>query len=115
MFLFLNLIALGGGPLLTGWFIDRLGELQFTGHGGGHGLWSAFTGLFGAGGHDFVRACPGGIAPVGAAAAEGFACHTTLVTATRQGILITIFFYAWGSLHYFLASVGLTRRMAVAN
>ncbi len=114
MFLFLNLIALGGGPLLTGWFIDRLGELQFTGHGAPN-LWNAFTGLFGAGGNAFARACPGGVAPSGASVAASLACHMTLVTATRQGILITIFFYAWGSLHYFLASIGLTRRMARAG
>lgn len=111
MFLFLNLIALGGGPLLTGWFIDRLGEWHFTGHQGG-GLWAAFIGLFGAGGHAFAQACPGGLAPRGSSAAAGAACHAALVTATRQGILITVFFYAWGALHYLLASFGLAKRMA---
>jgi predicted MFS family arabinose efflux permease len=114
MFLFLNLIALGGGPLLTGWFIDRLGELHFTGRSGAD-LWSAFTGLFGAGGDDFARACPGGVAIKGAGAAAGVACHGALVTATRQGILVTVFFYAWGALHYLLASFGLAKRMARPN
>jgi predicted MFS family arabinose efflux permease len=114
MFLFLNLIALGGGPLLTGWFIDRLGEWHFTGHHGGS-LWSAFIGLFGAGGQTFTNACPGGLAPKGSAAAASEACHTALVIATRQGILITVFFYAWGALHYLLASFGLAKRLAEAR
>lgn len=111
MFLFLNLIALGGGPLLTGWFIDRLGEWHFAGHQGGD-LWSAFKGLFGANGHAFTRDCPGGLAPKGAPASAGAACHAALVIATRQGILITVFFYAWGALHYLLASFGLAKRLA---
>ena len=114
MFLFLNLIALGGGPLLTGWFIDRLAELHFTGHGG-QNLWSAFTGLFGAGGNEFAHACPGGLAPKGATPAAGVACHDALVVATRQGILITVFFYLWGGFHYLLASFGLERRMKEAR
>jgi MFS family permease len=113
MFLFLNLIALGGGPLLTGWFIDRLGEMHFTGHAGGS-LVSAFTGLFSAGGQAFAQACPGGIAPAGADAAAQDACHGALVAATRQGILLTVFFYAWGALHYLLASLGMARKMAAA-
>jgi hypothetical protein len=113
MFLFLNLIALGGGPLLTGWFIDRLGEMHFTGHAGGS-LVSAFTGLFSAGGQAFAQACPGGIAPAGADAAAQDACHGALVAATRQGILLTVFFYAWGALHYLLASFGMARKMAAA-
>jgi predicted MFS family arabinose efflux permease len=115
MFLFLNLIALGGGPLLTGWFIDRLGELHFTHAAGGNGLWSAFIGLFGAGGHDFTSACPGGLAPKGAPGGLGAACHSALVAATRQGILITVFFYAWGAFHYLLASIGLAERLARAR
>jgi MFS family permease len=111
MFLFLNLIALGGGPLLTGWIIDRLGQLHFT-SGAGLSLGSAFLGLFGAGGHAFTTACPGGLAPKGAPATLAGACHSALVLATRQGILITVFFYAWGAFHYLLASFGLARRLA---
>ncbi|HEY2051921.1 MAG TPA: MFS transporter [Caulobacteraceae bacterium] len=114
MFLFLNLIALGGGPLLTGWFIDHLAELHFTG-AGGQNLWSAFLGLFGASGSDFAHACPGGLAPKGAPPTAGAACHDALVAATRQGILITVFFYLWGALHYLLANFGLARRLAVAS
>ena len=30
-----------------------------------------------------------------------------LVTATRQGILVTVLFYGWGAFHYLLASFGL--------
>ncbi|HSZ53138.1 MAG TPA: MFS transporter [Caulobacteraceae bacterium] len=114
MFLFLNLIALGGGPLLTGWFIDRLGEWHFSGHGG-EGLWSAFAGIFKASGDAFAHGCPGGLAPKGAPASAAAACHTALVTATRQGILVTVLFYGWGALHYLLASFGLARRLATAS
>jgi MFS family permease len=115
LFLFLNIIALGGGPLLTGWLIDRLGQWRFAGGGaGGEGLWAAFNGLFAAaaGGHAFVRDCPGGVAPKAAASALAAACRGALVTGTRQGILLTVLFYAWGAFHYLLASFGLAKRLA---
>ena len=35
--------------------------------------------------------------------------------ATRQGILVTIGFYAWGAVHYLLASFGMAARMAKAD
>lgn len=57
LYVFLNVIALGGGPLFTGWMIDR----------------------FAAGG-------------------------SALALATRHGLLVTVFFYGWASLHYFAAT-----------
>jgi hypothetical protein len=57
LYICLNVIALGGGPLFTGWAIDR-----FAAHG----------------------------AP--------------LAAATRHGLLLTLFFYTWASIHYFAAA-----------
>jgi MFS family permease len=99
LFLFLNIIALGGGPLLTGWLIDHFAQARFAG----------------AGGQAFIHACPGGAAPKGAAAAAVAACQAALVGGTRQGILVTVLFYAWGSFHYLLASFGLAKRLARAE
>ncbi|HWE98998.1 MAG TPA: MFS transporter [Caulobacteraceae bacterium] len=112
MFLFLNLIALGGGPLLTGALIDAFAQFHFT-HAGPAGLTSAVHDLLAArtGAH-FASACPGGGAPKGSPAALAARCHGALVAATRQGILVTVLFYLWGSFHYFLAAIGLEKRMA---
>ncbi len=93
LFLFLNIIALGGGPLFTGWVIDRLAQGMF--HGG-----------------SFAALCPGGVAPHGASLQQAASCKTALLGGTRQGILVTIVFYVWGSLHYFLAAPGLAKRLA---
>ncbi|MDE2357180.1 MAG: MFS transporter [Alphaproteobacteria bacterium] len=122
MFLFLNLIALGGGPLLTGLIIDHLAQVHFLAQthftsAGGGGLLAGLAQLFAAApahGASFAHLCPGGAAPAGASAARAAACHGALVTATRQGILITALFYAWGSLHYVLAAFGLQTRLAEA-
>jgi len=93
LFLFLNIIALGGGPLFTGWVIDHLAQ-----------------GLFHAGA--FATQCPGGAAPHGSTATLAAQCKTALLGGTRQGIVVTIGFYVWGAVHYFLASFGLAKRMA---
>jgi MFS family permease len=115
MLLFLNIIALGGGPLFTGWLIDLLDQQHFAHPGGSFA--QAVAGLF-RGGHDAVRfsvECPGGRAPAGAAAALAGQCHSVEALATRQGILITIGFYVWGAFHYLLASFGLARRLEAAR
>jgi MFS family permease len=57
LYVFLNVIALGGGPVFIGWMIDR-----------------------------FVS--------------DGSA----LALATRHGLSVALIFYAWASLHYFLAA-----------
>jgi MFS family permease len=114
MLLFVNIIALGGGPLFTGWMIDRLAQFYFTHHDQRHIL-PALGGLFG---HPprpdavFATQCPGGAAPRGAAGGLAGACHGALVIATRQGIVVTIVFYLWGAAHYLLGSFGLARRLA---
>jgi hypothetical protein len=115
LFLFLNLIALGGGPLLTGVIIDRLAQSHFAQSGLGGGLGAALIGLFRhapAAAMSFAKACPGGVAPHGSGAALAAQCKGALITATRQGILVTALFYAWGSLHYFLAAIGLAKHLA---
>jgi hypothetical protein len=114
MLLFVNIIALGGGPLFTGWMIDLFAQFYFT-HAGEHHILPALQGLFGHApptGQGFSARCPGGMAPKGAARALAGACHVALVTATRQGIVLTILFYVWGAFHYLLAAFGLARRLA---
>ena len=101
MFLFLNIIALGGGPIFTGWIIDRFAQFDFS-HRGRHGLLTALSGMFGGGGTgaNFGAQCPGGIAPTGSTVVQVIHCSRAEAGATRQGILVTIGFYAWGAVHY---------------
>ena len=116
MFLFLNLIALGGGPLFTGWLIDHFGQVFFA-HGGDRGPLAGLAGLFNgqAGGHEYLTACPGGHAPAGSPAALGAQCHTALVGSTRWGVIVTFFFYLWAAFHYLLGSIGLTKALERAR
>jgi predicted MFS family arabinose efflux permease len=117
MFLFLNIIGLGGGPLFVGWLIDALAQFDFS-HPGGHHLLTTLAGLPGQSpvhGAGFATQCPGGKAPAGAALALAGQCKAALIDATRQGILVTLAFYAWGAVHYLLASFGLARRLAQAS
>lgn len=117
MFLFLNIIALGGGPFFTGWIIDRFAQFDFT-HPGPHRFLGALYGAVvdGAqGAMRFTAVCPGGVAPAGSPVDLPFRCQSVEAVATRQGILVTIGFYAWGAVHYLLASFGLAERMAMAD
>ncbi len=113
MLLCANLIALGGGPLFTGWIIDMFAQFNFT-HAGEHHVLPAIQGMFDHAPADqhFATQCPGGAAPKGAPAPLVMLCHASLVTATRQGILVTAGFYVWGALHYLLACFGLAKRLA---
>jgi MFS family permease len=116
MLLFLNIIALGGGPVFVGWLIDRLGEFHFT-QPGPHPFLATITSALGAGGtgSHFATACPGGLAPKGADVSMMLQCHAAEASATRQGIVAAIGFYAWGAVHYVLASFGLGRRLAAVG
>ncbi|HEY1560370.1 MAG TPA: MFS transporter [Caulobacteraceae bacterium] len=116
MLLFLNIIALGGGPLFAGWMIDVLGQFHFA-HPGPHGFLAAVGGALSSdhGAMSFATACPGGHAPAHAAAALAAQCTAAEGLATRQGILVTIGFYAWGAIHYMLATFGLGKRLAEAR
>jgi hypothetical protein len=110
LFLFLNIIALGGGPLFTGWIIDLFAQSHF------HATALARAGLTkvlpnGSGSVQFAKLCPGGLAARGAAPALAALCKPSLIWATRQGILVTILFYAWGAFHYLLGAFGLAKRL----
>ncbi len=116
LFLFLNLIALGGGPPLTGWLIDQFAQFNFT-HAGPHSILDAAARVFlhgEAAGRQFQDLCPGGIPSKAAAPALTAACHPTLVRATQEGLLVTFLFYGWGALHYFLASFTLAKDLRKA-
>lgn len=114
MFFFLNFIGLGGGPLITGWVIDHFAAFHFA-HPDQPGLWAAISGFFGSSGAAFQHACPGGLAPKGAGAAAGAACHGALVLATRQGVIVAYAVSVWGAAHYLLAAPGLKRALAEAR
>ena len=116
LFLFLNLIALGGGPPFTGWLIDQFAQYNFA-HPGLHPIWSSLGRMFAhseAAGHAFADLCPGGAPKKGVASALTAACKPTLVRATREGLIVTFFFYGWGALHYFLASLTLAKDLRKA-
>jgi MFS family permease len=96
VYISLSVIALGLGQLFTGWAIDRFADF------------SPALGI------PFALACPGGSAPPGATPAAQLLCHTTLEHATRAGLLLTVVFFAWAALHYFLAAFGLARSLRAA-
>ena len=111
LFFFLNLIALGGGPVFTGWLIDHLAQYNFN-TPDASGVISALFNSFGAAGPlDFAATCPGGVAPKGSPAELAAACSDALSQSTRQGIIITLCAYAWAGVHYLLAAIGLVRHM----
>ncbi len=114
LFLFLNLIALGGGPPFTGWVIDQLAGVRFS-HADLGRVWSLIGGWLGGRTSDaagFAAACPGGVAPDGSDAGLVTACRTALADGTRGGLIVTFLFYAWASVHYFLAAIGMARHLA---
>ena len=112
-FLFLNLIALGGGPPFTGWVIDQLAGIRFN-LGGTGGMAALLASWAGGGVGDpavFAAACPGGIALAGASPGAVEACRRALADGTQGGLVLTFLFYGWGSLHYFLAAIGMARHL----
>ena len=117
LFLVLNFIALGGGPVFTGWIIDQLRPVRLHPSGGARPWARRSGGLFG--GDVRRRRRPGLRAPVpgrrgarpGRRRRPRAACKAALIAATRQGIIVTIFFYAWGALHYLLGAFGLAGKL----
>jgi MFS family permease len=112
LFFFLNLIALGGGPVFTGWLIDHLAQYNFNTPDAG-GLISTLVGSFGhhVDAANFAASCPGGIAPKGSAIELAKHCNTTLAHSSKQGIIVSLCFYAWAGVHYALASIGMVKHM----
>jgi predicted MFS family arabinose efflux permease len=113
---FTNLLALGGGPPFTGWVIDQFAQFNFA-HPQALDTWTSLTAMMGGqgGGDAFTAACPGGVAPQGSPAALAGQCHAATALATRQGIIVTLFFYLWASVHYLLGAIGLTKAMSEAR
>jgi MFS family permease len=107
LYICLNVFALGGGPLFTGWIIDRFAETEFHSQDlrpvAGRDAGSTFT-----------VSCPGGVGPVSAGTGTQSLCRSTLANATRQGILVTLLFFAWASVHYLFASAGIAKSLKSA-
>lgn len=111
LFFFLNLIALGGGPVFTGWLIDHLAQFNFN-NPASTGILHALVGSFGeAGAQSFTASCPGGLAPAGSAPELAKACADASARSTQEGIIVSLCFYAWAGLHYALAAIGLVKHM----
>jgi hypothetical protein len=98
LYICLSMLALGLGPLFVGWIIDRFAEASF-----------AF-----AGARSFEESCPGGMASAGAGVALQSACRSALALASRRGLLLTVGFFAWAVLHYFLAAAGIGKSLRAA-
>ncbi|HEY2658158.1 MAG TPA: MFS transporter [Caulobacteraceae bacterium] len=112
---FLNLIALGGGPPFTGWLIDHFAQFDIN-HPAAQGLVGKLAHLFDvSGGLNANKACPGGVAPKAAGEAAKALCSATLVTSTREGIVVSVCFYLWAGFHYLLGSFGLTQALQRAR
>jgi MFS family permease len=114
LFFFLNLIGLGGGPMLTGWVIDHFAAFHYA-HPDMPGMAAAIGHFFSTDPSSFQAACPGGLAPKGAPVAAAKACGAALGLATRQGILIAYALGLWAALHYLLAAPGLKAALAKAR
>jgi MFS family permease len=111
LFFFLNLIALGGGPVFTGWLIDHLAHYNFN-HPASTGIFQALAVSFSdPGAASFTAQCPGGLAPKGAPADLAGLCHGAMARSTQQGVIVTLCFYAWAGLHYALAAIGMVKHM----
>jgi predicted MFS family arabinose efflux permease len=107
LYICLNVVALGGGPLFAGWAIDRAAESQFQSAAVASAANpAASTSVVGAA--SFHQQCPGGSAPPGAGSDLQARCQSALATGTQRGLLLTLAFFAWAALHYFLAA----RRMS---
>jgi MFS family permease len=98
VFLVLNVLALGGGSLVTGMLIDHGAQLRFAQLSGGL----------------FSHACPGGSAARAATVALAGACREALVEGTRTGLMLTVSVHAWAALHYLAGSFGLARQLRAA-
>ncbi|MFO1468217.1 MAG: MFS transporter [Steroidobacteraceae bacterium] len=104
LYILLNVVALGGGPLFVGAVIDRAAEAQFAQPSGSP---PASPGL------SYRSSCPGGRAAHGPPAAD-LRCRDTLAQATRAGLLASLLFFGWAALHYALAARGIARALALS-
>jgi len=109
IYILLNLIGLGLGPVFTGWLIDRCADFNFS-HGTPGSVFASFTAMLDGApgtGASYHASCPPG--------SEGdAACRAALALASRQGIAVTVLLYAWSAVHYFLGAFGLEEEMCAA-
>jgi MFS family permease len=89
----LGLVGQSVGPLLAGMASDLIA-----------------ADLFGSG---FAAACPGGMAPRGAAAALDVACRGAVVDATQIVLVATMLITVWPAFHFYLAARRMTPRPTV--
>lgn len=94
LFLIMNLIGLGLGPLAVGALSDVLAQRFYAGAG------------------TFAAACPGGRAVAGASEAAAAACHGALVDGTRYALVAVLMVFFWAAAHFVMA--GRTLRQALA-
>ena len=106
LYICLSVLALGGGPLFTGWVIDRFAERDFHSQGIQTALSISPT--------SFAVSCPGGAGIATASAGIKTACNGALARATRRGLLVTLLFFGWASIHYLLAATGIVKSLRAA-
>jgi predicted MFS family arabinose efflux permease len=106
LYIALSVLALGGGPLFTGWITDRFAEADFSR--------SMPAEIRTAPDASFASTCPGGVGAETAGPDLKSACARTLTRATRQGLLLTLVFFGWAAVHYLLAATGIARSLRAA-
>ena len=96
LYLVINFVGLGFGPLFVGWLSDRYAGLAFSGA-------------------SFGAACPGGRAPPGSAATLVAQCERASASGLRWAIIISALVFFWAALHYALAARHLKRDLALSS
>ena len=119
LLLFVNIIALGGGPLFTGWIIDQFAQFNFN-HPHARHIFQGLNGVFGGqpgsdgGAAHFTGRLPWRHRPSRPDRLMASRCKLALVSATREGMMVTMCFLFWGAFHYLLASIGLAKQLGAA-
>jgi MFS family permease len=107
LYIALSVLALGGGPLFTGWVTDRFAQADFSNNDLPEPAAASAAG--------FAISCPGGAGAETAGAELKAACTATLTRATRRGLLLTLLFFGWACIHYLLAASGIARSLRAAG
>jgi predicted MFS family arabinose efflux permease len=107
LYIALSVLALGGGPLFTGWMTDRFAQAEFS-----RTMPPAVqTGADAR----FADACPGGMGAATAGAELRAACTGSLIRGTRRGLMMTLLFFGWAAVHYLLAANGIAKSLRAAS
>ncbi len=94
LFLSINLVGLGLGPLFVGWLSDVYARRGFQGG-------------------DWATLCPGGRAVAGAATTLAGQCERASATGLRWAIVTCALVFFWAALHYLLAARHLKRDLGL--